>query len=145
MSVLWYECPLVVLACESLHVCAVCIWRCEHAKFCVEVLYAPYIHFHSFIHSLALFLSVCSPAICHHRKHVIKTCFTSVRSFTEVCTGPHTVHCVHTTPVCDISQLLVYLLLYFLLLLLFSVFLHPTKTLCRKRLCLIFSCVSSYR
>ena len=41
-------CPLVVLACESLHVCTVCIWRCEHARFCVEVFYALYINFHSF-------------------------------------------------------------------------------------------------
>ena len=47
-----YECmSLVVLACESLHVCTVCIWRCEHARFCVEVFYALYINFHSFIHS----------------------------------------------------------------------------------------------
>ena len=45
----WYECPLVVIACESLHVCTVCIWRCEHARFCVEVFYALYINFHSFI------------------------------------------------------------------------------------------------
>ena len=44
-------CPLVVLACESLHVCTVCIWRCEHARFCVEVFYALYINFYSFIHS----------------------------------------------------------------------------------------------
>ena len=44
-------CPLVVLACESLHVCTVCIWRCEHARFCVEGFYALYINFHSFIHS----------------------------------------------------------------------------------------------
>ena len=46
-------CPLVVLACESLHVCTVCIWRCEHARFCVEVFYALYINFHSFIHTYA--------------------------------------------------------------------------------------------
>ena len=44
---------LVVLACESLHVCTVCIWRCEHARFCVEVFYALYINFHSSIHSFA--------------------------------------------------------------------------------------------
>ena len=44
-------CPLVVLACESLHVCTVCVWRCEHARFCVEGFYALYINFHSFIHS----------------------------------------------------------------------------------------------
>ena len=50
----WYECPLVVLACESLHVCTVCIWRCEHARFCVEVFYALYINFHSFIHSCSV-------------------------------------------------------------------------------------------
>ena len=46
-------CPLVVLACESLHVCTVCIWRCEHARFCVEVFYALYINVHSFIQTLA--------------------------------------------------------------------------------------------
>ena len=28
---------LAVLACGSLHVCAVCIWRCEHVRFCVNV------------------------------------------------------------------------------------------------------------
>ena len=44
-------CPLVVLACESLHVCTVCIWRCEYARFCVEGFYALYINFHSFIHN----------------------------------------------------------------------------------------------
>ena len=43
-------CPLVVLACESLHVCTVCIWRCEHARFCVEGFYVLYINFYSFIH-----------------------------------------------------------------------------------------------
>ena len=32
----WYESPLVVLACESLHVYTACIWRCEHARFCVK-------------------------------------------------------------------------------------------------------------
>ena len=46
-------CPLVVLACESLHVCTVCIWRCEHARFCVEVFYALYINFHSFTHNVS--------------------------------------------------------------------------------------------
>ena len=45
-------CPLVVLACESLHVCTVCIWRCEHARFCVEGFYVLYKKFHSFIHRL---------------------------------------------------------------------------------------------
>ena len=44
---------MVVLACESLHVCTVCIWRCEHARFCGEGFYMPYINFHSFIHTLA--------------------------------------------------------------------------------------------
>jgi len=42
-------CPLVVLACESLHVCTVCIWRCEHARFCVEVFLCAIYKF-SFIH-----------------------------------------------------------------------------------------------
>ena len=46
----WYECPLVGLACESLHVCTVCIWRCEHARFCVEVFLCAIYKF-SFIHS----------------------------------------------------------------------------------------------
>ena len=27
---------LVALGCESLHVCIVCIWRCEHAMLCVK-------------------------------------------------------------------------------------------------------------
>ena len=27
---------------------ALCIWRCEHARFCVEVFYALYINFHLF-------------------------------------------------------------------------------------------------
>ena len=27
-------------------------WRCEHARFCVEVFYALYINFHSFIHEM---------------------------------------------------------------------------------------------
>ena len=52
-------CPLVVLACESLHVCTVCIWRCEHARFCVEGFYALYINFHSFIHSRKYDLHAC--------------------------------------------------------------------------------------
>ena len=55
-------CPLAVLACESLHVCTVCIWHCEHARFCVEVFYALYINFHSFIHAtpcLIIYKPVC--------------------------------------------------------------------------------------
>ena len=51
-------CPLVVLACKSLHVCTVCIWRCEQARFCVEGFYALYINFHSFIHSHILILCI---------------------------------------------------------------------------------------
>ena len=54
-------CPSVVLACESLHVCTVCIWRCEHARFCVEVFYALYINFHSFIHSFEAATPCCVP------------------------------------------------------------------------------------
>ena len=45
------SCPLVVLACESLHVCTVCIWRCEHARFCVEVFLRAIYKKNSFIHS----------------------------------------------------------------------------------------------
>ena len=33
----WYECLLIILACESSHVCTVCIWHCEHARVCMEV------------------------------------------------------------------------------------------------------------
>ena len=51
----WYECPAVGLACETLHVSTVCIWCCERAKFCVDLIfeffYALYINVHSFIHS----------------------------------------------------------------------------------------------
>ena len=47
-----HSCPLVVLACESLHACTICVWRCEHAVFCVEDFY---INCHSFIHSFMSF------------------------------------------------------------------------------------------
>ena len=40
-------------------------WRCEHARFCVEVFYAPYINFHSFIHSSALLLAFPLP-LCYN-------------------------------------------------------------------------------
>ena len=56
-------CPLVVLACESLHVYTVCIWGCEHARFCVEVFYALYINFHSFIHVLSTTRSTSSGSL----------------------------------------------------------------------------------
>ena len=46
----WYECSSVVLACESLHVCTVCIWRCEHAMFCVEFFLCAIYKKLSFIH-----------------------------------------------------------------------------------------------
>ena len=43
-----YECLLVVSACGSLHVC---IWRCEHERFGVEVITRHrYINVHSFTH-----------------------------------------------------------------------------------------------
>ena len=32
-----------VFACESLHVCTVCIWLCEHARFCVDFFFKHYI------------------------------------------------------------------------------------------------------
>ena len=63
----WYECPLVVLACESLHVCTLCIWRDEHARFRVEFFYAPYINFHSFIHSLNLTVDAADLTHDQHR------------------------------------------------------------------------------
>ena len=40
---------MVVLACESLHVCTVCIWRCEHARFLYGSFFMRYIYI--FIHS----------------------------------------------------------------------------------------------
>ena len=33
----------------NFHVCTVCIWRCEHARFCVDVFYALYVNSHPFI------------------------------------------------------------------------------------------------
>ena len=34
---------ILLVTCESLHVCTVCMWLCEHAVFCVNVfLYAIY-------------------------------------------------------------------------------------------------------
>ena len=42
-----YECPLVVLACESLHACTVCIWRCKNARFCVEVSFFLFFFFYA--------------------------------------------------------------------------------------------------
>ena len=51
-------CPLVILACESLHVCTVCIWRCEQARFCVEVFLCAIYKF-SFIHSFILVSGCC--------------------------------------------------------------------------------------
>ena len=43
---------LVVSACESLHVCTVCVWCCEHARFCVAAFMCPIeIFIHSFVHS----------------------------------------------------------------------------------------------
>ena len=57
-----YECLWQLGACEILHVCTLCIWRCQRARFGVEmcVFYAPYIHFHSFIHSIDRVLLVVS-------------------------------------------------------------------------------------
>ena len=49
---------LVVLACESprayIYICTVYSCRCEHARFCVEILYALYKTFHSFIQALCI-------------------------------------------------------------------------------------------
>ena len=71
----WYECMSFgsfslqeltcmhcVLACKSLHVCTVCIWRCEHARFCVEVFLCA-IYTFSFIHSF----------ICHGKMPCVST------------------------------------------------------------------------
>ena len=67
-------CPLVVLACESLHVCTVCIWRCEHARFCVEVFLCAIYKF-SFIHSFK------EMAGCRVLRSV--SCFSAAISATE--------------------------------------------------------------
>ena len=46
----WFESLLgSFLDCEHLHVCTLCIWCCEHTKFCVEVFMH---HILIFIHSL---------------------------------------------------------------------------------------------
>ena len=42
-------------------VCFCYVWRCEHARFCVEVFYALYINFHSFIHS---YIVACNSVLC---------------------------------------------------------------------------------
>ena len=46
----WYECLLVVFACESLHVFTACIWHCEHVRFCGEVFMRHISCKFSFIH-----------------------------------------------------------------------------------------------
>ena len=45
-----------------------CIWRCEHTKFCVEVLYALYINLLSFIHLFILSLPLFCPKIVNKKK-----------------------------------------------------------------------------
>ena len=45
----WYECLLIVLACESSDGSTVCIWHCEHARVCVEVFMHHIYSFFSFI------------------------------------------------------------------------------------------------
>ena len=56
-----FECLSVVLACESLHVCTVCIWHCEHARFCVEVFMR---RRWLFIHSFYFCCSLCCAQNC---------------------------------------------------------------------------------
>ena len=46
--------------------------------------------------SVVFILSVRPPTACHHWKHLFKTCSTSVWSSPKVCTGPHSVHPVHS-------------------------------------------------
>ena len=54
-------CPLVILACESLHVCTMCIWSVNTQGFVRKFFYALYINFYSFIHSYAVCCSVIFP------------------------------------------------------------------------------------
>ena len=63
-----YECPLVVLACESLHVCTVCIWRSEHAKFCMKWVFVCLfgLGFFVFVLVLCFFQNVCTSHINFH-------------------------------------------------------------------------------
>ena len=59
----WYECIWVVLACETLHICIVCIWRCElDTQLLCGSFYAPYIHFHSFIQTRRIVEENCKTA-----------------------------------------------------------------------------------
>ena len=58
---IWPHFPLVTewmsfdsLACESLHVCIMCVWRCDHARFCVDI----FMRHNSFIHSLPFLLKL---------------------------------------------------------------------------------------
>ena len=44
---------VVVLTCDCLHVCTVCIWRCEHGRFlCGSSMRHKNLKNHSFTHSL---------------------------------------------------------------------------------------------
>ena len=44
---------VVDLACESLHVCTVCLWPCEHARFCVE-MFMRHVYIFTLIHTYRL-------------------------------------------------------------------------------------------
>ena len=72
MSVLWE-----FLACESLHVCTVCIWRCEHARFCVDFLCAIYTF--SFIHSFITWVLI----FTHLCWHFPPACYTSLSTMSR--------------------------------------------------------------
>ena len=59
---------LVALACESLHVCAVYIWHCEHAMFWVEVFMR---NTYSFIHHFSGYSKTCCVKASCLFSHVI--------------------------------------------------------------------------
>ena len=63
---------LVVLAFKSLHTCTVCIWHCEHARFCVEV-----------------FLWVCVCVCMHEREREGESVCASVHVHVCVCVWVH--------------------------------------------------------
>ena len=52
-----------LLSIDNLDPWLLSIWRCEHARFCVEVFYALYINFYSFIHSFIIWTRGCCPSI----------------------------------------------------------------------------------
>ena len=71
MNVLW-----LFLACESLHACTVCIWHCDHARFCMEVFLCAVYKF-SFIHSKPVSLWLRKKGVA---RNMCMFCFVPLKS-----------------------------------------------------------------